>query len=69
MGRSFWTRMTKTRWTIARTERDLKASPIFSEDYLRNEMSKVIQPQTEDVFNELVDLFAELHKHKHPNEM
>ena len=48
----------KTRSTITRIKRHVKTTPISAEDYLRNEMSKDNQPQTDIKFNKLVDHFA-----------
>ena len=62
-GRSYKIRVTRIRCTT-HTKRHMKATPISPEDYLRNEMSKANGPQTDDKFNELVDHFAQLHKHK-----
>ena len=51
-----------------RTIRHIKATPISTEDYLRNEISKAIQPQTSDRFTKLVDQSMQLHKHEHSNQ-
>ena len=66
-GRSFEIRVMKTKCTITRMKRHMKA--ISAEDYLRNEMSKADQPQTYVKFKKLVDHFAKLHKHKDSNVM
>ena len=47
----------------------MKATPIIVEEYPRNEMSKANKTQTDDKLKELIDHFAELHKHEHLNEM
>ena len=64
-GQRYKIRMTKTRCTIPRMKRLMKAIPISADDNLRNEMSKFGQPQTDDKFNKLVECFSQLHKHEH----
>ena len=48
-------RVTKTRHTITRTRRNMKAMPISAEDYTSNEMSKDNRSQTDDKHNKHVD--------------
>ena len=56
-GRSYKLRVNMTRCTIIRVKKHVTATPILREDYLRNEMSKANQPQTQDKANKLVDNF------------
>ena len=50
-----------------RTKRQMKATIISAEDYVRNDVSRVNQQQVTDRFNELVDQFTELYKDEHSN--
>ena len=45
-GRNYKIRLTKTRCIINGMKRDVKASPISLEEYLRNEMLKSYRTQT-----------------------
>ena len=60
-------RVTKSGHAVVRKKRHMKTTPILAEDNLRNEMSKSNIPQTEDQFNEFVDCFAQLYKHRGSN--
>ena len=63
-GRNYRIRVTKIGLMfITIMKRYVMATPISTEDYLRNEASKAKYPCTADRVNELLDHFLKLHKH------
>ena len=68
-GRCYKIRVTKAGCMRTRTKRYVKFISISAEDIPRNEVSKTIQPKTEDRFYDLGYQFTQLHKHGHSNEM
>ena len=64
-GRSYKVYVMKTGCVITRTKRQVRATPILAEDYLRKETFKANRPQADDKLNELIDHFAILNQHEH----
>ena len=63
-GRSYKIKVTQMGCMITRTKRHMKATTTTAEHCLRNEVMKANQPQMVGRCNELIDVFAQIHKQK-----
>ena len=54
---------------ITRTKRHIETTPVTAGEYLRNEVKKKSAIQAEDKFDELVDHYLKLFKHKKQGRM
>ena len=55
--RSYKVQVTKNACIITRTKRQVRATPILTEDYLRKEMSKASNQQADNKLSILIDNF------------